>query len=457
MTGWETAERVLESGGFESRQRVLVAEPAVEASDAGARTLGITYWQAVDRLTRGGVRASWTGGGGKLKLLGGATLLTFGPPELSFDGGLVSCRHAIQGGLLALRAGGSVTLAQRSDGDQQELSVTVEEYLPRLAARAGAPKLDRNAVRERAEPLPCCGQPPLLRAPIAEPRLVKVTVFGATGVVGRALVPLLVEHELTAVSRTARDEPGVRWVVADAASSDGVSAALEGAEVVYYLVHSLGSRDFEAQDRAAAETVASEAANAGVRQIIYLGGLGADDPDASSHLRSRRETGERLASAAVPVTTLRAAMIVGKGSAAFETILGLVKRLPVMVTPSWVSTPTQPIALDDVARYLAGVCGNESAYGQGYDTGGPEVMTYRQMIERIAVLLGRKPRIVEVPLLTPYLSSLWLNLVTPVNASVARPLVEGLRNPTIAREERIRKLLPLELTPFDEAARRALA
>ena len=118
-------------------------------------------------------------------------------------------------------------------------------------------------------------------------------------------------------------------------------------------------------------------------------------------------------------------MIVGKGSAAFETILGLVKRLPVMLTPSWVSTPTQPIALDDVARYLAGVCGNEAASGQGYDTGGPEAMTYRQMIERIAGLLGRKPAIVEVPVLTPYLSSLWLNLVTPVNASVARPLVEG--------------------------------
>ena len=139
MTGWETSERVLESGGFESRQRVLVAEPVVEASEAGARTLGVTYWQAVDRFTRSGIRASWTGGGGKLKLLGGATLLTFGPPELSFEAGLVSCRHAIQGGLLALRAGGSVSLAQRPEGDQQELSVTVEEYLPRLAARAGAP------------------------------------------------------------------------------------------------------------------------------------------------------------------------------------------------------------------------------------------------------------------------------------------------------------------------------
>jgi len=200
---------------------------------------------------------------------------------------------------------------------------------------------------------------------------VNVTVFGATGVVGRALLPLLAEQELTAVSRTARDEPGARYVVADAASGDGVAAALEGTDVVYYLVHSLGARDFEEQDRAAAETVAHAAANAGVQQIVYLGGLGADDPDASPHLRSRRETGERLASAGVPVTTLRAAMIVGKGSAAFETILGLVKRLPVMVTPSWVSTPTQPIALDDIARYLAGVCSNEATYGEGYDTGGP--------------------------------------------------------------------------------------
>jgi uncharacterized protein YbjT (DUF2867 family) len=285
----------------------------------------------------------------------------------------------------------------------------------------------------------------------------RVTVLGATGVVGRALVPLLAGHELTVVSRTARDVPGARCVVADAASGEGVAAALEGADVVYYLVHSLGVRDFEVQDRTAAETVARAAADAGVQQIVYLGGLGADDPAASPHLRSRRETGERLASAGVPVTTLRAAMIVGKGSAAFETILGLVKRLPVMITPSWVSTPTQPIALDDVVRYLAGVCGHEATYGQGYDAGGPEVMTYRQMIVRIAALLGRKPAIVEVPVLTPYLSALWLNLVTPVSASVARPLVEGLRNPTIAREERIRRLLPLELTPFDEAARKALA
>ena len=284
----------------------------------------------------------------------------------------------------------------------------------------------------------------------------KVTVFGATGVVGRALLPLLDAHEVTAVSRSPRNEPGARWLVADAATGESVAEALEGAQIVYYFVHSLGARDFEQQDRVAAETVGREAGRAGVEQIVYLGGLGGDGPEASPHLRSRHETGERLGTAGVPVTTLRAAMIVGRGSAAFETILGLVKRLPVMITPSWVSTPTQPIALRDVARYLAGVCGNEAAYGQAFDVGGAEVMTYRQMIERIAALLGRKPLIVEVSVLSPYLSALWLNLVTPVSASVARPLVEGLRNPTVAREERIRALLPLELTPFDEAAREAL-
>ncbi|MBA3787652.1 MAG: NADH-binding protein, partial [Actinobacteria bacterium] len=232
--------------------------------------------------------------------------------------------------------------------------------------------------------------------------------------------------------------------------------ALDGADVAYYLVHSLGARDFERQDREAAENVSREAARAGVGQLVYLGGLGGDEPGASAHLRSRRETGERLASDGVPVTTLRAAMVIGKGSAAFETILGLVKRLPVMITPSWVSTPTQPIALEDIARYLRGVAGNDAATGKAFDVGGPEVMTYRQMIERIAALLGRNPRILEVPVLTPALSAWWLELVTPVNAAVARPLVEGLRSPTIAREERLRNLLPFELTSFEEAVRRAL-
>ncbi len=287
----------------------------------------------------------------------------------------------------------------------------------------------------------------------------KVVVFGATGVVGTALLPrLAADHELVAVSRNAREaEAGVRWVEGDACSQDDVTRAVEGAEVVYYLVHSLGSRDFERQDRAAAQNVAAACEQAGVSQIVYLGGLGDDSPTASSHLRSRRETGERLASGSTPVTTLRAAMVVGKGSAAFETIVALVDRLPAMITPSWVSTPTQPIALDDVARYLEGVCGNEATLGRSFDVGGPEVMTYRQMIERIATLRGRRPLIVEVPVLTPRLSSLWLHLVTPVGAAVARPLIEGLKNPTVAREERLRSLVPFELTTFDAAAKEAFA
>ncbi len=139
LRGWEATERVLGSGGFESRQRVLVAEPVAEGSEAGAHWLGVTYWQAVDGFTRGGVRATWCDEGGRLRLLGGATLLRFGRPQLGYANGIVSCRYAIAGGLLALRAGGSVTLAQRVADDEHELSVTVEEYLPRLAARAGAP------------------------------------------------------------------------------------------------------------------------------------------------------------------------------------------------------------------------------------------------------------------------------------------------------------------------------
>jgi uncharacterized protein YbjT (DUF2867 family) len=149
-------------------------------------------------------------------------------------------------------------------------------------------------------------------------------------------------------------------------------------------------------------------------------------------------------------------MVVGPGSAAFETIRALVDRLPAMVCPRWVSTPTQPIALRDVVLYLAGVCGLEAAYGETFDVGGPEIMTYRDMIERIARIRGKRIRILEVPVLTPRLSSWWLHLVTPVNAAVARPLIDGLRTPTVVHDDRIRKLVHLEPTPFDGAVRDAL-
>ena len=287
----------------------------------------------------------------------------------------------------------------------------------------------------------------------------KVVVFGATGTVGDALLPELAgDHEVTAVSRSADEGllDGVRWVRGDVEDGESVERALEGAEVAYYLVHSLGTTGFEDRERRSADNVARAAENAGVRQIVYLGGLGEDSDDLSPHLRSRRETEARLASGSVALTTLRAGMVVGKGSAAFETIASLVDRLPVMILPRWAKTPTQPIALADVVRYLAGVCGNEEAVGQTYDIGGPDVMSYAEMISRISRLKGKAPYLVEVPVLTPWLSALWIELVTPARADVARPLVEGLRNPTVATDARIREVVPFELTRFDDASRAAL-
>jgi uncharacterized protein YbjT (DUF2867 family) len=287
----------------------------------------------------------------------------------------------------------------------------------------------------------------------------KVAVFGATGTIGAPLLPLLArEHEVVAISRKPREsEAGIEWREADASDAASVRQALEGVEVAYYLVHSLGTSDFEERDLRAASTIAEEAERAQLRQLIYLGGLGENEDELSPHLRSRIETGRRLESGSVPVTTLRAAMVIGPGSAAFETVVALVDRLPAMVCPRWVGVPTQPIALEDALAYLTGVCGLEQAFGRSFDIGGPEVMTYRQMIERIARLRGKHPLIVEVPLLTPRLSSYWLHLVTPVKAAVARPLIEGLRSETVARESAIAELVPFRLTPFDEAARDALS
>jgi uncharacterized protein YbjT (DUF2867 family) len=249
----------------------------------------------------------------------------------------------------------------------------------------------------------------------------------------------------------------VRTVAADVTDGTSVRRPLEGVEVAYYLVHSLGTPNYAEVDRQAAETVAREAERAGVSQLVYLGGLGDDRPDLSPHLRSRLETGVALSSGAVPVTTLRAAVVIGRGSAAFETIVSLVDRLPAMIAPRWVATPTQPIALADVVRYLAGVARMPEARGQSFDVGGPEVLSYKEMIERIARICGRRRFVIEVPMLSPRLSSYWLHLVTPVRAGVARPLIEGLRNPTVVRNDRLRALLPFPLTSFDDAARAALS
>jgi uncharacterized protein YbjT (DUF2867 family) len=288
----------------------------------------------------------------------------------------------------------------------------------------------------------------------------KAAVLGATGFVGRALVPALAERmDVTAVSRSgsAPAAERVQPIAADALEPQSLRPALVGVDVVYYLVHSLGQANFGDVDRRAATNVAAEAARGGVKQIVFLGGLGDDDPNLSEHLRSRAETARVLADGDVPVTTLRAAVVVGRGSAAFDTIVALVDRLPVMVAPRWVAMPTQPIALADVVAYLRDVAGHPDTIGETFDLGGPDVLTYRQMIESIGDLRGRRPRIVEVPVLSPRLSSYWLHIVTPVRAGVARPLVEGLRSPTIVADTRIRELVPRELMTFDAAARQALA
>lgn len=286
----------------------------------------------------------------------------------------------------------------------------------------------------------------------------RVAVIGATGTIGRPLVEALSRaHDVVGVARhrPPRDE-GVNWIAADATDAVAIRAALEGIDVVYHLVHSLGSADFEELDRLAAKAVADGAARVGATQVVYLGGLGEGSADLSPHLRSRAETAKILADGPVPLTTLRAAMIVGPGSAAFETILALVERLPLMVCPRWVSVETQPVALTDVLAALVGVCGEPATYGDTFDLGGPEVMTYRTMMERTARLRGKHPILIEVPLLTPRLSSLWLHLVTPASVSVARPLVEGLRIPTVAHDDRIWKLVGVRRTTFDEAVRAAL-
>ena len=287
----------------------------------------------------------------------------------------------------------------------------------------------------------------------------RVAVVGATGTIGRPLTAALsAKHDVVAVARTPGPvaDAGVEWIAADATDSGAMCRALDRIEVVYHLVHSLGADSFEALDRAAATAVASAAAAAGARQIVYLGGLGEAADELSPHLRSRAETATILQAGPVPVTVLRAAMIVGTGSAAFETILALVERLPIMICPRWVSVETQPVALEDVLAALIGVGGNQATYGQTFDLGGPDVMTYRTMMERVARLRGKHPILVEVPFLTPRLSSLWLYLVTPASVAVARPLVEGLRIPTIAHDDRIWNILGAPRTTFDQAIRTAL-
>jgi uncharacterized protein YbjT (DUF2867 family) len=294
--------------------------------------------------------------------------------------------------------------------------------------------------------------------PPSEPLTVLVT--GATGFIGRRLVPELVArgHTVRAMTRNPEsyDGPG-EPVGGDVSDRSSLTDPLSGADVAFYLVHSLDDRDFERKDAEAARRFAKAAEACGVRQIIYLGGLGSDDDKLSAHLRSRREVERVLAETGVPVTVLRAAIVVGAGGISWELTRQLVKNLPAMVVPRWVSTRTQPIALDDVVQYLAGVVGLEKAFGRVFEIGGPEQLTYLEMLQVAAeVSAGHRVPIVKVPVLTPKLSSYWLALVTDVDATTGRNLIDSMGIEVVVTDHSIRDLVPIEPVPYAEAVRRAL-
>ncbi len=254
--------------------------------------------------------------------------------------------------------------------------------------------------------------------------------------------------------------PGIEIRQADLADSSSLADHMRGCTAAYYLVHSMltAGSDYADRDRKLATNFANCAKAAGVQRIVYLGGLGETGAGLSEHLRSRREVEEALASAGVPVTVLRAAMIIGSGSASFEILRYLVERLPVMITPKWVSTPCQPIGIRNVLNYLTGVLDVPESQGQIYDSGGPEVLTYRQIMDIMTEELGLRHRwVIPVPVLTPRLSSYWIQLVTPLSHDIGRPLAEGLKNPVVCRDDRITRIVPQDLLTVRQAIHAALA
>jgi uncharacterized protein YbjT (DUF2867 family) len=296
-----------------------------------------------------------------------------------------------------------------------------------------------------------------------------VLVTGATGYVGGRLVPLLLEsgYRVRAMARSVgkltcrpwSGHPRIEIVAGDALDRDSLTRAVQGCRAIYYLVHSMSGshRSFEQKDREAAANMAAAAREAGADRIIYLGGLGEEDGVLSEHLRSRHEVAGILKSGPVPCTYLRSGMILGSGSASFEILRYLVDRLPVMITPRWVRTPCQPIAIRDVLRYLKGCLEHDETRGETLEIGGPEILTYRQIMDMYAEEARlRKRLVVPVPVLTPRLSSYWIHLVTPVHASIARPLAEGLSVPVLCRDNRILDMIPGARLTCREAIRLAL-
>jgi len=288
-----------------------------------------------------------------------------------------------------------------------------------------------------------------------------VLVTGVTGYVGGRLVPRLLDAGRNVRVLVRRDPDrlqGRPWAdrvqvaTGDVLEPETLPAAMEGIDAAYYLIHSMrGSESFHRRDLRAAANFAGAAASAGVRRIIYLGGLGDPESDLSEHLRSRQETGDALRSQGVPVTEFRAAIVVGSGSASFEMIRHLVERLPVMVAPRWVYTRVQPIAIGDVLTYLVAALDQPASAGQIVEIGGASVLTYADMMLGYAQLRGLRRHIVPVPVLTPRLSSYWVHWVTPIPAGYARPLIDGLRNEVVVRDRRAAELFPT-IEPLDYEA-----
>ncbi len=293
----------------------------------------------------------------------------------------------------------------------------------------------------------------------------RALVTGATGFVGGRLAQALVADGVE-VRGLVRDRAragalvraGVEIHEGDVTDADTVVGAGEDVDVAYYLVHSMGrggQGDFAEQEHAAARNFARMALAEGVGRVVYLGGLG--DQPGSKHLRSRHETALTLGREGPPLTYFRASMVVGARSEGYRTLRYLVERLPAMIAPAWLKTPTQPIGIDDAVAYLAAAPSVPESAGREIQIGSPDVLAYGEMLDRMAMALGRRPRPkVPVPFLTPWLSSLWIGLVTPVDAGVARPLVEGLSTETVVTDPSGAELFDIEPVGFDETLRRAL-